>query len=488
MHIHSHGRYPVAQAPTDAVGRKRMEILEDIVGDQVELSANLARLDTGALAFAQAQGMKFVVVHPGDRLEQTGALRQQDAQKWLERMPELKELGDAVFAHQAEARALDSLLRATGKPLTVCGNGFSPMHPDRHLDPEAATVAEWAAWHGADTPQEVALFKDLLKGINGERLGEGKLNTVTHGLLAPEVYFYGPKDNRMLLDRYDRDAVLLWQGSQGQVVADSSQAADGGARGQLFPDVNRILIRDRALNGDRTAVHELAHGLDFLLEKQAPEWYKGWKEQLEQAFGQARQRGTITDYAKANAREYLAEGVAHCIFEKEKLQQVDPVLARLSQAMLEKASQMAGIDPELERSHLTLLAATQEQVTRALQAAATNPEQSRQELSGASVQLKKSVASMKSAGRQSATQMLQFGMLSGAVDGVLHYVLRQTPPEVSGEQTQALQQANQADPIETAFLASESGQRVARGETQALGEEFQLAYLAGAALAYRMQG
>lgn len=493
--IHSHGRYPAASVPTDPVGRKRMRLSTDLVqgaaGDRVELGANLSRMETGALAFARAQGLKFVVVRAGDRLEQTGALRQQDPEQWNQHLPELKELGEAVYAHQAEVRAafagmsaeekqnartaLNSLLSSTGKPLTTCAS-------------EKITVEEWAARHGASNAQEVATFEKLLRGINGSRMGDEKVLTpAQQGLLAPELYFYGPQEGRMLLNRYDHDATLLWQGSQDTVVEDPSQAADGGARGQLFPDANLILIRERALNGDRTAIHELAHGIDFLLEKQAPEWYSSWKAQMEQAFSQARQRGTITDYAKANVREYLAEGIAHFIFEKEKLQQSDPALHRLSEAMLSKAAQMAGVDPELERSHLSLLVATQEQVSRALQAAQANPSESRQDLAGASVQLKKTIAAMKTAGLQTATQMLQFGMLSGAVDAVLQHVLESTPPEVTPDQTRALAQAGQADPIETAFRASESGQLLAQGQMGALEDEYQLAYLAGASLAYRMR-
>lgn len=505
-----------------------------------ELAANLARVDTGALRFAQREGLLFVVVRPGDDLGQAKVLRNQDMDAFRAQLPELRQLGDAVHEHQAELRQrlacvtdpqeaeslrdqgrieLSNLLGRTEKPLSVYRpDPYRVLFPgapvDSMLHKHHVTLEGMAVSRGARTPEEKAAFMELVRALNGERLTAAQQETMEqirtrldaypdyreklladkgahpeqipvdplkHTLVMPELYFWGPDSDRKVLDRYDFDAVQMWHGETGKVVDRHADPDAMGANGELFPygGVNRILIRDRCLNGDRTAIHEFAHGLDFLLESKVPDWYKGWKEQLQRALHQARQNDTITNYAKANDREYLAEGMAFYFLQGDQLKKTDPALYGLVHQMLQVANQLGGVNPELEKAHLTHLAGAQDQLQNVLKVARETPEVSRTELAGASQQLQGlRTAALAKTGLETANQMLQYGILAGAVDVVLAHVLEAAPKE-------PLQPAKALDPIVQSYKASEVGQEVAHGQARA-GEEFQEAYLAGAALAFKM--
>lgn len=537
-----------ASQPTDPVGLNRMQSCKAMFagelpispGEANELAANLSRVDTGALRFAQREGLLFVVVRPGDDLGDTKVLRNQDLQAFQQEIPALRSLGDAIHQHQADFRQnlshvglleqeegvrnqgriqLSNLLNGTGKPLSV-------YRPDPHkvlfpgvplnsmLHKHHVTLEGMAISRGARTPQEKAAFMDMVKALNGDRLQEAQQETLEqirtnldaypeyrtrllaekgarpeqipvdplkHTLLLPDLYFWGPDGDRKVLDRYDFDAIQMWHGETGKVVDKHADPDAMGANGELFPygGVNRILLRDRCLNGDRTAIHEFAHGLDFLLESKVPDWYQGWKQQLERSLHQARQNDTITNYAKANDREYLAEGMAFYFLEGDRLKQADPTLYGLVHQMLQVANQLGGVNPELEKSHLTHLAGAQDQLQNALKVARETPEVSRTELADASKQLQGlRTAALARTGLETANQMLQYGILAGAVDVVLAHVLDSAPKE-------PLQPAAALDPIAQSYKASEVGQEVAHGQAKA-GEEFQEAYLAGAALAFKM--
>lgn len=528
-----------ASVPTDAVGLNRMKCARAMFaselplgeGEGTELAANLARVDTGALRFAQREGLLFVVVRPGDQLDQTKVLRAQDLNEFREQLPELAKLSAAVHEHQAAARegmadrkayriGLSNLLHGTGQPLSTYQPDphkvlFPGVPVDSLLNQDAVTLEGMAISRGARTPEEKATYIELIQAINGERVQAAQQDTMAqvgrnleafpeyreklladkgahpeqipvdplkHTILLPELYFYGEPGDRKLLDRYDFDAVQMWHGETGQIVDRHADPDAMGANGELFPygGVNRILLRDRCLNGDRTAIHEFAHGLDFLLEKKVPDWYNGWKEQLQAALHQARQSDTITNYAKANDREYLAEGMAFYFLQGDQLEKSDPKLYGLVRQMLQVANQLGGVNPELEKAHLTHLAGAQTQLGNALKVARETPDVSRTELAAASEQLHQlGAASLSKTGLETANQMLQYGILAGAVDVVLAHVLNARPAD------EKLARAAELDPIAQAYQASEVGQEVAHGQARA-GQEFQEAYLAGAALGHKM--
>ncbi len=529
-----------ASVPDDVVGLSRMKSARAMFAGELPigesegtgLAANLSRVDTGALRFAVNEGLLFVVVRPGDDINDARVLRNQDLNAFREQIPELAKLTAAVHEHQAQAReglaadrksyriALSNLLHQTEKPL-------STYQPDPHkilfpgapvdslLNQDAVTLEGMAIARGARTPEEKATFIELIQALNGDRVQAAQADTMSqiasnleafpeyrdklladkgahpdqipvdplkHTILLPELYYYGEPGDRKLLDRYDFDAVQIWHGETGKVVDRHADPDAMGANGELFPygGVNRILIRDRCLNGDRTAIHEFAHGLDFLLEQKVPDWYKGWKNELQVALHLGRQRDTITDYAKANEREYLAEGMAFYFLQGDKLKETDPTLFRLVHQMLQVANQLGGVNAELEKGHLTQLAGAETQLQNALKMARETPESSRTELLKASDQLRQmGAAAAAKTGLETAQQMLQCGILAGGVDVVLAHVLKARPAD------EQLAKAATLEPIAQSYQASEVGQEVAHGKPRA-GEEFQEAYLAGAALAFKM--
>ncbi len=532
-----------ASHPSDPVGLNRMESARAMFarelpvgdGEATELAANLSRVDTGALRFAQREGLLFVVVRPGDDIGQAKVLRHLDLDELREQLPDLARLGQAVHEHMATAREaltgdpehqaplrksyriqLSNLLHDTEKPVTTYRVDPYPIlypgqKPDSLLTRGAVTLEGMAVVHGARTPEEKRTFIELVEALNGDRLKAAQqetldqigtnldafpayreklladkgahpeqipIDSLKHTILLPDLYFHEGK----VLDRYDFDAVQMWHGEQGRVVDRHVDPDAMGANGELFPygGVNRILIRERCLNGDRTAIHEFAHGLDFLLEKKVPDWYRGWKDQLKGALARARQNDTITSYAKANDREYLAEGVAFYYLQREALKKSDPALHGLVEQMLQVANQLGGVNPELEKAHLTHLAGAQSQLQNVLKVARETPDVSRAELTGAAQQLQQlGAAALSKTGLETAQQMLQYGILAGAVDVVLAHVLQARPVDA------ALEQAATLDPIAQSHKASEVGQQVAFGQQKA-GEEFQEAYLAGAALGLKM--
>jgi hypothetical protein len=175
--------------------------------------------------------------------------------------------------------------------------------------------------------------------------------------------------------------------------------------------------------------------------------------------------------------------MAFYFLNPDGLKKADAELFGLVQQMLQVANQLGGVNPELEKSHLTHLASTQGQLQTALKAARDTPDAARADLIGASKQLHQvRVDALKQTGLDTARQVLQFGILAGAVDAVLLHVLGTTAESAS---VAHLQNATSLEPIAQSHHASEVGQQVAFGKPK-VDEEFQEAYLAGAALAYKM--
>ncbi|MEW6277802.1 MAG: zinc-dependent peptidase [Candidatus Eremiobacterota bacterium] len=512
---------PLAASPS-AVERRRAELARGMIADdtvlgappepdQLRLAANLARVHTGALRFALREGLKFQVVRPGDPLNDLKVLRNQDLDAFRARLPKLAEFAAAVHDYQAGFRsgplqdpehrkkgriALTHLMAANQMPLTVLRpENATYLQAPSPSDDAHVTLEQMAAVHGARTPAETSLFCELVEAINGPRLPAGRdvpLDPLAQTVLLPELYFFGPERDRKLLDAYDFDAVRMWQGQEGKVVDRHADPDEMGANGELFPfgGVNRILIRDRCLSGDRTAIHELAHGLDFLLESRQPEWYAGWRDRLERAHAATQQdaRKAVTSYARANRREYLAEGMAFYFLEPNRLSSTDPELYSLVEEMLAAANRLGGVDPALEKAHHSSLLQTQEQVQRALVSARQDAGAAAAELKPMAEQLqgvREQARSLARVGLEGAIKVLEYAVLAGAVDAMLHHVLKQ---ELTPERAAAVEKSAGLDPLEQALAATDQGQEALEGRPGALADQFDQGYLAGAALVYRMAG
>lgn len=521
-------------AVQDPIGARRRELVQLMLDekttrpeDQVGLERELSKVGTGALRLAQQEGLSFVTLHPGDELGEVGLLRNQNLEAYQARLGELSEKAAALHEMRSEWRGqlagadkpeqaaelrrqnrnwLASVLTGNQIPLTVYN-----AHPHRALYPgapvdsalnrDSVSLEGMAIVHGARTPEEKQTFYELVAAINGSRLQEAQnevrqalpeslrperdeqlaIDPLKHTILVPALYFYGSDENRQLLDEHDVGSLFFWHQDAGRVT-DLNSSEDEQFNGQLFYDANKVAVRDRA-TGSKTPVHELGHALEIFLARRAPEWYESFKTRLDRAYHTAPQ--AISNYSRANLKEYLAEGFAYFHLQPDRLQAQDPALFKLMAEMAEVAGQLGGINPQLEQAGMKHLSGTHEQLANVLKQAKGSPEQSVSELSQAAGQLRAGVApALGKVGLETAVQVLQFGMLAGAVDAVLVHTLKQP----AGENAALLEKARGLEPASQAQVASEAGQAALRGESPDLVAQFEQAYLAGAALAFKMAG
>lgn len=475
-----------------------------------QLASSLSRYDTGVLEFARQAGLRIQVARVGEDLLSKEVFRTHNLEHFRQQTPELAKVAAAYHQEFAQARGeldgpqarqayrvrLHNWLTEAGFDMAV----YSPksfqvlrpdLPPDSLLSQEAVALEGMAIAHGCDSPAEKKAFFELTEAINGPRLEEARQETIEatrsrlaerpeflqqvlgqwqerpelipvdslkHTLLMPGVYLAGPPSDRRLLDNYDFEALSLWQGREGHIVdrwVDPSADVDYDLNGEYLLSKN-ILVRDRCLDPtDKTAVHEFAHAVDWILEEKAPDWYKGWKTRLLRAFHQMRgdPQRAITPYARANPREYVAEGIAHYYYEPDKLKATDPGCFELMHEMVQVAAQLGGVDPHIEGSHLEILAETRAQIVKVL----TEPDRPALEQAAQTLQ-SRGLEAMARSGRQAALEVLKLGSLAGAVDAVLGKVLEEQPP------------------TELSYRACAAA---SRGQLE---QGYQHAYLAGAAL------
>ena len=164
------------------------------------------------------------------------------------------------------------------------------------------------------------------------------LDVTLHTVVVPDAHFFPSHDggDELLLDRSDMSSIKGWR--------------DNDFRGQWFflEGKSHILVRDDAVGLD-TPTHELGHVVDMKLEKTAPGFYSGLKPRIEKSFDQARQHNkTVTQYSRANPREYVAEGFAAYYNQPQALREKDPELHQIIKEMVDYCCQEAGVDKILE--------------------------------------------------------------------------------------------------------------------------------------------
>ena len=357
---------------------------------QEVLEANLSRVDRGVLQWARQQGVRIQVLQEGEELEATRALRDLTG-RFEERMKpetvaqihqhltplttEIREAADpktSAFKRKQKRNALAELLTHNPCGAAVFTPHFAPLLAPGlsklKADPtETPTLKGLALHHGADTPEEQEKFYRWMEKLNGDRLTEAReaavsersqlletrpeakkrwlkqaeerpetvpIDTTLYTIVVPDAHYLPSTsgDRDLLLDRSDLRSVEGWR--------------NGDFRGQWFflEGKTNLLIRDSAVSLD-TPIHELGHVVDMTLEKEEPEFYQTLENSIKKAYGLARSRGhAISEYSKANPREYIAEGFAAFYDQPQKLRKTDPALHEIITQMVDFCCRKTGIN------------------------------------------------------------------------------------------------------------------------------------------------
>jgi hypothetical protein len=444
------------------------------------LEATLSRVDRGLLLWAQDRGVRLQVLQSGEELEATEALRDLTGKfehrlkpETVEKLDEYlapltekirgeKDADRALLLRRQKRKQLAELLTLNPCGATVFTPAFAPLLApgvsSLPADPgETPTLKAMALYHGADSPQEQASFYAWMEKLNGERMRQARqatieersrllesrpealkawlrqvqehpelvpLDVTLYTLLVPDAHFLSSLSHEqpLLVDSSDLLSVEGWR--------------NGDFRGQWFflEGKTNLLIRDSAVGLD-TPIHELGHVIDMTLEKEEPELYGSLRPRIEKAYYQARlQSKAITSYAKANPREYIAEGFAAYYDEPARLRKVDPELYGLIEEMVEFCCRKAGADRTLE---LKLQKMWQDAVSTAAQN--LDPAALRNQFEQ-QVRTTPSAQALSQTAMAAALSASRLGLLAGAAEVALGH-FEASPP---AEQTLA-------DPIQKAY-------------------------------------
>ncbi|MHC9543025.1 MAG: hypothetical protein AB9903_26240 [Vulcanimicrobiota bacterium] len=316
--------------------------------------------------------------------------------------PRLDKLDDDIAAIDREkGKFMTDEIKKSGlasdiKPFTIdtpslsglSGAGISAM-----VSMLPQSMESMAEIHGARTPEEKNEFYRAMEALNGDKLGKARQEAVENELnqlgiddpqdrekakeqiqkgyqeqfaghpekapmnyqksvvLVPNTYYYhkpGASDNTppIRLDYHDYSTLNDWTDSKtGKANSGKLENGAGGVtNGQYFHlgGVNRILIRDSKM-GDTTPVHELGHAVETNVEKDDPEFYTKWQENLKKAYDNVGQEGgtkEISDYSRTNLREYLAEGFLHYYEDPKLLNSRDPALYSRVEELVNRAASL----------------------------------------------------------------------------------------------------------------------------------------------------
>ncbi len=233
--------------------------------------------------------------------------------------------------------------------------------------------------HGANTPERLKEFEGLMQGLNGERLTaarqeglesmrarvasaktpedkarfQGYLDAalkdptqipIDHrasNIVVPNVHYVDKDGGTSRLNLHDRVSLNNWGDGTNQAAPQvNPQTGEGSVlRGQYFEDVNRLLVRDTMV-GTETPVHEVGHAIEGAVQRADAKYYADFEPRLMQAYETARNGSTVSAYAQASPREYIAEGVSHYYEDPKALKATDPALYALTQELIAKANQL----------------------------------------------------------------------------------------------------------------------------------------------------
>ena len=250
---------------------------------------------------------------------------------------------------------------------------------------QSGSTSNMAKNHGARTPEELKAFSRMVEQLNGPRLqkarkeglehfrkmlkdngiDEKKINKQIehfkkhpeeipidhskHDILVPNLFYYHTEDKKskpgngtgqsnkpgVPVNYHDYSTLRSWQGKDGRVMDQATSKRNGLImNGQYLPDKKLILIRSDNPNLERkgTAIHELGHSIDFIMEKKNPGFYKQWRQQVDQSYDKTSKDSStwISSYSRTNKREYIAECFTATYNGRRKvLNTMDPTMGKL---------------------------------------------------------------------------------------------------------------------------------------------------------------
>lgn len=392
--------------------------------EAARLEKTLGVVDAGALQLLAKQGTRIGVVNPGEDMYQMGVLREVDMQQMQQNMPDYRQQLDGLDARldakfgppmadlqkQMQGLAADDpkrqeldlqLARLQGQRTYELSQGteaggiparplLAPLSAKEAANSQLAQMASqvvesplptsaMADIHGANTPERLQEFEQLMQGLNGERLTaaraeglegmkarveaartpedrqrlQGYLDAAlkdptqipidhrANNIVVPNLHYVDKDGATSRLPLHDRVSLNNWGdgGTKAAPVVDPKTGEGSVLNGQYFEDVNRVLVRDSRVDSD-TPVHEIGHAIEGAVQRGDPQYYADFEPRLGKAYEDARQGTTVSAYAQASPREYIAEGVAHYYEDPKALNAVDPALYALTRELLTRANQM----------------------------------------------------------------------------------------------------------------------------------------------------
>ena len=350
------------------------------------LDKSLSKLDPGVVQLLQQEGLTMQVVRPGTPYAELGVHMPMQEQDYRQALPEMRQqaervklaarpfdaqlqplleeraslgpqvyvVGRAPTAQELRSRDLDDriawLKRDKRQALSQVMSKDSLAQPFRipslagHMGDSQAlhelvaeqskikSVADMARAVGAKTPEQIRLYSELVEGINGPVKG------TEPNLLVPDLYFMADGRGGHVLTRVDGA-----YGFTGWADASGRTSAKSQVNGQYFPWANRILVQAHKVSGT-TPSHELGHAIEESVARRDPRFYNQWIGNVQSAYQRAlSERNTISEYARTNLAEYIAEGVAHYQENPAKLRAQDPRMAEWVGQLLSRAAQLGGL-------------------------------------------------------------------------------------------------------------------------------------------------
>lgn len=263
--------------------------------------------------------------------------------------------------------------------------GFGAFQAQMIANQMPVSTNEMARQAGATTPEQIKQYSSMVEKINGPQLqqardeqlggltaaisqardprqkaelqkklaevrangGDIPIDHNKHLIMVPDLNYSQDGQGRPIaMDTHDTNTLSDWSApgtTRVNKAYDPETRQGSGTDGQYFAKggLNTMVVRDTAVGS--AAVHELGHAIDFQMEKKDPQFYAGWKPRLEEAHGKASafmQGKTVSEYAKTNPREYIAEGVSHYYSDPKGLKAADPALYALTEELLQRAGQL----------------------------------------------------------------------------------------------------------------------------------------------------
>ncbi|MGE0493030.1 MAG: hypothetical protein AB7S38_27710 [Vulcanimicrobiota bacterium] len=382
------------------------------------LMGELSGVDKDVLQLAADSGLKFAVADPGDNLVELGAVKPLDPEAIKADLPDMKAAGDnyleasgplaskmADLYNQRNAyiqekgytqeqlatvddpklRGIESQFLETrgqlmGEASKMLESGVRQFIPPQGEGmPRTTALESVAISQGAQTPEEIKEFTDMVKTLNADRLaGMGErglaalqaqaqsgdaqqaeqakayleaaerkgltmINWQEEPLIIPDMQYHRDPDAPagspgLRLDTHDMNVLNEWGGGTTTVTPFNPDDPNGATGGVRLPKSNLVLLRS-GVEGE--GVHELGHAIEGIVEQKDPQFHQQWSSQVQQAFlnGQASGQG-VTRYSLTNPDEYIAEGFSHFYEDPQLLKAKDPALFGLSEQLVARAREL----------------------------------------------------------------------------------------------------------------------------------------------------